>query len=232
MHAVPRSAVTLPAAACLAVLALAACGTPLLPDQQQTRTYTVPLVRVLVVDGHAGHVNVTGSDRSGVSVTERISYTGQPPSTTHRESGGTLTVSYTCPSEVDCGVDYDIQVPRGLEVRASTQAGAIRLSSVAGQVKASTEAGSITGDSLAGDSAELSTHIGSIDAAFVSVPAMIRATTTTGTITIRVPVTGSRYAVITATGIGRTSVHVPKDSSAPHVIIARTDVGSVSIGPA
>jgi hypothetical protein len=99
-------------------------------------------VTTVAINGGAGTIMVTGSPRSTVAVTERAynSVTKKPPVTSHGVSGTTLTLSYSCPAQLTCGVAYDVQVPRGVTVRVSDREGAITLASVT----ASTNAGSIT----------------------------------------------------------------------------------------
>jgi hypothetical protein len=192
-------------------------------------TITAP-VSTLVVDGGAGKITVTGSDRRTVLVTEHLSYSKTPPGTSRRVSGSTLTLSYTCPLQVVCGVAYDVQVPRGVAVTASNRVGSIVLASLAGKVTAKALVGVITASGLACVSASLDSGAGNIDAGFAAPPGTLRASTRAGAITIRVPGTVS-YDVSTHAYVGKISVTVARDSSSPHAITASTDVGGITIAP-
>ena len=91
-------------------------------------------VTAVVIDGGSGSVDVTGSARSTVSVSQQATYTTTPPKATHVLSGTTLTVSYTCPTQIVCGVSYDVQVPRGVAVSVSTDTGAVTPTSLSGTI--------------------------------------------------------------------------------------------------
>jgi hypothetical protein len=93
-------------------------------------------VSTVVIISHVGDITVTGGSGSSTSVTQQATYSKTPPVTTRTISGKTLTVTYTCPSQVVCAVAYVVQVPRGVTVRAQASAGAVRLSGLAGNVTA------------------------------------------------------------------------------------------------
>jgi hypothetical protein len=187
-------------------------------------------VTTVVINGGSGSITVTGSNRGTVLVSQRPSYSKTPPTTTHEVSGTTLTLSYSCHIQVVCGVAYDLQVPRGVAVRASTRAGSVTLTSLAGQVTARTIAGPITATGLASPQATLKSNAGGINAVFSAAPTVIQASTNAGPITITVPGSAA-YQVNAHTYVGKTTVGVRKTASSAHVITASSDVGSVTITP-
>jgi hypothetical protein len=201
----------------------------LTPGQcHRTASYVVTAaLRALTVSDPVGAVTITGSSRSSVSVTEHASYSGDPPLTRSTVSDGTLALSYRC-HRADCGVSYDIEVPRSLAVQVSTGVGSIRLSWLAGQVRATAATGSISGQSLSSRVADLVTSLGSVDAVFTAVPDRLGATSQTGSITLQVPGDAS-YAVRAGSSLGSVSVGVPQSASSHHVIVARTNLGSVAV---
>lgn len=195
------------------------------------QTFTIAAhVTTLVVKGGAGTIDVTGSDRDTISVSQQVSYTKTAPAATHAVSGTTLTLSYTCPPELVCGVSYVIQVPRGVAVQASTAAGAVTLTSLAGPVRAQTSAGLISANGLTSPTAELKSDAGGIDATFTAPPASVQATTDVGPIAINVPGSAS-YQVKTHTYVGSSTVTVPKSTASAHAISASSDLGSITISP-
>jgi len=187
-------------------------------------------VSTLVVNGHAGSVSVTGGAGPGTSVTEHVTYSRTAPATTRTVSGGTLTVTYSCPDEAVCSVSYDIQVPRAAAVQVTTGAGGIQLSGLAGNLTAQADAGVIDADGLSSPSASLTTSVGAITAAFTTAPVTIQATADVGAVTLRVPA-GTSYRVSADARVGRATVSVPQSPSASHVITATTDVGTITVGP-
>ena len=196
-----------------------------------TTTFTVTArVTALVVKGGTGSITVTGSGRSTILVSQRASYSKTPPAGTHVVSGTTLTLGYTCPAQLVCGMAYDVQVPRGVAVRATTSAGAITLTSLAGPVTAQTTAGLISATSLSAPTAELKSNAGGINASFTAAPGSVHASTNVGPITISVPGSAS-YQIQTHTYVGTSTVTVPRDAASPHAITASSDLGSITISP-
>lgn len=187
-------------------------------------------VTTVVINGGAGGIDVTGGDRATILVSQQASYSKTPPAVAHAVSGTTLTLSYTCPAELVCGVAYDVRVPRGVAVRASTAAGAITLSSLAGPVSARTSAGLITATGLSSRAADLKSSAGGIVATFSAAPDSVTASTNVGPITLNVP-SSAAYRIDTHTYVGTSTVTVPRNAASPHVISASSDLGSVTIGP-
>ncbi len=234
---------------CAAALMLSGCYVDVGALQHHTTSYSVSgPVQTLLVQAHAGNVDVTGDHSSHVSVTEQISYRHTTPQTTHRVSGGTLTLDSNCPAGETCGVAYDVRVPTGMTVKVSADAGEIRLSALAGQVVAHTNAGdidlsalsgpveitdhagSILGKDMSSSRATLSSSVGSIDVSFSAAPDLISAATTVGSVSLHVP-GDVPYAVNAHTTIGSVKITVPEDKASAHGIVAHTGTGSITIQP-
>jgi hypothetical protein len=207
---------------------------PIQGGYQVTSSYSVSApVRTLSVSGGLSAITITGGSGSAVSVTEQIRYSGRAPVMTRRLAGGTLTLGYICADDESmCGVSYDIQVPRGIAVRAGDGDGTITLSSLSGPVTAATGLGTITATGLASRTADFTASTGEINAAFVAAPVKVVAATGLGAITIRVPTTVTYHVITDVSGIGTTNVTVPQASSSPHTISARTTTGTITVAPA
>ena len=196
-----------------------------------TATYRISApVTTVVVAGHTGNVTVTDGSGPAVSVTQEADYSKTPPTMTRAVSGNTLTVTYTCPVQVVCGVAYTLAVPRGVAVQASTGAGSIRLSGLAGTVTAKADVGLISATGLSGASVSLTTNVGAINASFASAPAAVQASARVGAITLRVPGTVS-YKVTADAHVGKATVSTAQSPSSAHSITATTDVGAIDIAP-
>jgi hypothetical protein len=230
-------------AACAVMLALTSCGTAILSPSGShaapgpaassagPRSYTVTSpVSTVVVSGGAGTITVTGTSASAVTVTEQAYYSdsAKPPSTSHVDRDGTLTLAYSCPLELTCGVSYVVGVPRGIAVQVSDREGAITLASLAGPVRAQTLTGVITATGLASPSATFKSTAGEISATFSAVPASVSASTTAGPVTLTLPPTAA-YRVHAHTYVGSSTVSVRQSATASSVISASSDVGSVTI---
>jgi len=234
---------------CAAALMLSGCYVDVGALQHHTASYSISgTLQTLLVQPHVGDVDVTGERSGQVSVTEQVSYRHTAPPTTHRVSGGTLTLSSNCPANESCRVGYDVQVPQRMTVKVSTDAGEIRLSGLAGQVTAHTNAGdidlntlsgpieitdhagSILGKHMSSPRATLSSSVGSIDVTFSAAPESISAVTAVGSVVLRVPGDVS-YAVKAHTMVGSTKITVPEDQASGRGIAAHTATGSITIQP-
>jgi hypothetical protein len=222
--------------ALLAVLPLlAGCGalgkTGVGAHYPPARVFTVSgRVTAVVIDGGSGSIDVTGSPVSTVSVSQQVSYSGKPPAATHVLRGTTLTLSYTCPTELACGISYTVRVPAGVAVSAATGAGAGTLTSLAGTVTAHAGAGLITAVDLRSAVASFKSNAGGVVATFSVAPRSLTATTNVGPITLTVP--GSvAYKISTHTLVGISTVTVRRGAGSAHSISASSDLGSISINP-
>jgi hypothetical protein len=185
-------------------------------------------VSTVVVISHVGNITVTGGSGSSTSVTEQATYSKTRPDTTRTISGKTLTVTYTCPTQLVCAVAYAVQVPRGVTVRAQASAGAVTLSDLAGNVTATAKVGIIYATGLSGSAVSLTAYGGGISASFTAAPATLRAVARVGTVDLHVP--GSvAYKVSADAHVGHAEVGVRQSSSSGHVITATTDVGSINV---
>jgi hypothetical protein len=230
-----RSSLALAVMACAAVPAIAGCGALGQAGAgvhvSSSSAYNITgQITSVVINGGSGSITVTGTDHGAIQVSQQPSYSKKPPVTSRNISGSTLTLSYTCPAEFVCGVTYDVQVPRGVAVRAVTREGAITLTSVSGPVTAQTVAGFISATSLASPSATLKSSAGGINASFTAVPGSVQASTTAGPISLAVPNTVS-YKVNGHTYVGKTTVTVRQDTASTHTITAHSDLGSITIAP-
>jgi hypothetical protein len=188
-------------------------------------------VTALVINGGSGSIDVTGSSRSTVAVSQQASYSGKPPADAHVLRGTTLTLSYSCPSEFLCGVSYAVQVPAGVSVTVATGTGPITLTSLAGTVTARADAGLVTADDMRSAVASFKSNAGGVVATFSVAPRSLTATTNVGPITLTVP--GSvGYRLSTHTVVGTSTVTVPRSGDGAHSISASSDLGSISISPA
>lgn len=221
--------------ACAVIPSLAGCGSLRQigagAHSAPAQTFTVSArVTSLVVKGGTGSITVTGTSRRTILVSQRASYSKTAPAATHVVAGTTLTLGYTCPAQLVCGMAYDVQVPRGVAVRAVTTAGAITLTALAGPVSAQTGAGLISVTGISSRTAELKSNAGGIDAVFTAAPASVHASTNVGPITINVPGSAS-YQIQTHTYVGTSTVTVRKNAASPYTISASSDLGSITIGP-
>jgi hypothetical protein len=200
------------------------------PPIEHTESYLVSSAAVLlkVRDG-AGGVSITGANRSTISITAHLVYRGGAPVITHRMTGRTLELGYTCPARSrNCGVFFDLTVPRDLGAIVDLGVGQIRLSGLSGTISAHTGAGQIQASGMSSQRVALNTGAGMISAVFTAPPQLIAAHSGTGSVAIRVP-SGTAYKVTANTQVGSVRITIPQAAAASHVIQATTGVGTVTV---
>jgi len=186
-------------------------------------------VSTLVVRSDSGDIVVDGSDRSDVHVTETSHWRGDDgdrPRATHPVNGGRLTLGYDCPGWT-CGVDYRVEVPRGLDVKVETGSGEITLRELSGSLDVTTGSGDIDANELSGKSLIGQTGSGDVTVKYTSAPDDIRLETGSGGGTVVVP--PGTYNVRTETGSGEEKVGVTRDTGAPRQIVVKTGSGDVKV---
>jgi hypothetical protein len=147
-----------------------------------------------------------------------------------------------------CTMTYDISVPRGLPVSLADATGDLTVSGLSGQVTLSDGSGDISASALSG-SVRLSdgsgdiavtglagTDVtgtegtGDITLTFSKVPLEVDVTAATGDITLILPRGPTTYQVHASSATGDVGDTLERAPSSPHVIVASSGSGDVSIG--
>lgn len=183
-------------------------------------------VTTLIVDDTSGNVQITGG-ASALSVTEHQSYRDSPPTSAHTVSNGTMTLAFHCPSD-DCGIDYDVKVPKGVAVQITSSAGDVTLAKVSGNIEVTSSAGDITGTDLTARTARFDDSAGDVLVGFAAVPGSVFANSEAGDVTVFLPGSGS-YKVTANSDAGDVHVTVPQSGSAANTVTATSDAGDVAV---
>ena len=199
------------------------------PLERTERSLVSQTVSGLVVRDSVGAVSITGGDRSTVSIAAHLVYRGGAPVVTRQVTGGVLELGYRCPAgSRDCGVAFDLVVPRGLRVTVRLGVGQIALSGLSGTIAVSSGIGQIQASGMSGPQVRLTTGTGMISARFTAPPQQVFAHSGIGAVAVRVP-SGTAYRVTARTQIGSVRVSVPRAAAAAHVIQATTGTGTVTV---
>jgi hypothetical protein len=215
-----------------------------------TTTITEPVTRV-IVRTDTGDVRVRqASAGTPVQVHRTLHWSFHQPRTSAEAGNGLLTVAGSCQDSwwfAQCDTDFEILLPPGVALDLTTNTGDIRASASAA-VAARTDTGDIlvtapgaptvdartnTGDVVvtggsAGASVRAQSDIGAISLTLAESPALARALTNTGDITVTVP-GGAGYHVVATSDTGDTRVDVPEDRASPRTVEASTDTGDVVV---
>jgi hypothetical protein len=173
----------------------------------ETRVVTDP-VRSLVLQTSAGTVEVVRGPRLVLRETTSYRGSGEAPRPGHELDGGELTVK--SPGCNDCSTDFRVELPAGMSLRASSDAGAVTAEGVDVPVL------------------RLRSDAGDVTAELVGTPSLVEVHSDAGDVSVTVP--EGRYAVDTDTDAGDEDVTgILDDPQAPNRIEAQTDAGDVTI---
>ena len=173
------------------------------------------------LDTAAGRVTVRGAARASTVVRRVVTYRGGKPGRSYGTGGGTLTLR-DCGRQ--CAVDYTVDVPAGVAVAGSVEAGAIRLVRV-GRVGVAAETGPV--EVTARGPVVVRTRNGPVDVTLTR-PADVRAATDNGGIDLSVPKAGYRVSA-RVTGAGNTGIGVRNRPDAEHRLDLRTGNGNIDV---
>ncbi|WP_245657568.1 DUF4097 family beta strand repeat-containing protein [Herbidospora mongoliensis] len=209
-------------------LVLTACGDldfDFGPRNEAVEKYDIKdAVTTLRIEAGSGDVVVNESARTGIAVTETLHYRGDKPTDGHEVGGGTLTLSYTC---ANCAIDYNVEVPKGLNVKVETGSGEITLRALSGPVDVSTGSGEVDASGLLAKTFVAEAGSGSIEAKFSAAPDSVTIETGSGDGIAWVP--GGTYNATLHTGSGERAVEVTNDPAAPKKIVIQTGSGDSKV---
>ncbi|MDH6125269.1 DUF4097 family beta strand repeat-containing protein [Kitasatospora sp. GP82] len=208
-------------------------------------------IKTVEVDSGSAQVLIEAGAPDRVTVKESLDWSLRRPSVTAEADGNTLRVSVSCRGPIaviGCGAALDIQVPaateirtqsssgstliRGIsgEIRSRTSSGLLQLEYVSGQVWAKASSGQIIAKELGSSVVQAAASSGEVSLAFARPPTSVTATTTSGPVSIAVPVESTRYQVSGHRLSGSWSVDPDvSDSSSGRTIDITTMSGAVAV---
>lgn len=207
----------------LTAFAVVGCTTESRATLKDGEPVTEPVTAIRVNVGTGG-VDVRVEDGAPVSLRREVTYTGRNPGKTHRVENGTLVLD-GCNQ---CGVDYEVVVPRELAISGSIGTGKITLSRAA-----AVDLRSGTGDlkvlSTNGP-VKLTTGTGDIEVGLAK-PGVVTADAETGKVVVTVP--DGKYRINAGAETGDVTTNgVTQDQASPNVLDLKTGTGSVTVRPA
>ncbi|NBE95583.1 DUF4097 domain-containing protein [Nonomuraea sp. KC401] len=227
-----RTAVTASLLALVAVLT--GCGSSGSLDEAVVSYDVTDKVAALHVGTDAGTVEVVQSDRRGIRVTERLTWRKNKPETSHKVKGDTLELTFACPTTWgwgaigdSCDVNYQVEVPEGLQVKVSSDSGTLTLKNLSGDVDALTDSGTIGATGLTGRRVVTRTDSGDTNLAFTGRPDQVTTTTDSGRTVIEVP--RGPYNIVARTDNGDKDIKAPSDPSAQRTIELNSDSGDLAV---
>lgn len=226
--------VALAGAAVAASVTLTSCGFAGIggANQHKETTYDVTdKVASLNLTSGSGDTVITETDRTGIKVTESLYWRKSEPKPEHKVEGETLTMSYNCKSDAwgSCGVNYRIEVPRGLQVILDAGSGNVTLRSLSGALEAKLGSGDVQSNGLTSKTVVAENGSGTLELKFAAAPDSVEARTGSGDTQVYVP--AGAYAVSTDIGSGDADIKVTNDPKSAHKISLSAGSGDVSVLP-
>jgi Putative adhesin len=206
-------------------------------------------VRHIIVDLDAGGMTLHGGAATVVTGTRTVERSLRAPTFSETLTGDTLTVKSRCQSFVNgfCSVSYDLNVPAGVTVEATSSGGSLTASDIAGDLTLSSSAGSVsvtgaTGRLMLSSSAgsvkvseTRSTEInarssgGSVKVSLLAPPTNVDLSSSAGSATVELPRTSDAYDVDASSEAGSSTVDVDTATSSGRKIRVRSSAGSVKV---
>jgi Putative adhesin len=191
-------------------------------------------VRSLVVDDGSGEVVLSGAPAGAqLTVVEHVTENLSSP-TRHavRDSAGVLRLTAGCSTVLGtgCKVSYEIAVPAGIPVLASSGAGDVTASdlSTTASVSLSSGAGLVSATRISAPDLSLASGAGEVSAQMTQPPTRLVSRSGAGDISITVP--NVTYAVHASSGAGTVSDQTLRiDPASPRRIDATSGAGDVTI---
>jgi hypothetical protein len=206
-------------------------------------------IQLVEVETDAGSVVVLGRDGDGATIRRRASRL-PGPDLDERLEAGVLRLRAECPgwALLGCRASYQVEVAAGVQVRAVSRAGSVRVDGITGPVRAEsdagnvrlaglsgtafarTDAGRITGERLASAALDAGSGAGGVRLEFSRPPDVVVVETGAGSIDVALP--AGRYRVSAESGTGGVDVSITVDPSAAATVTARSGAGDVRVRPA
>lgn len=218
--------------------------------EQRTERYSFATgdVEQLVVEVDRGWVEVVSVEADEVNVTAEVTdglwRTGQEA----RLEDGVLSLTGSCmPLSSFCGVNYRVEIPGEVPVRARSRSGDLRivdrdapvdartrsgnveLRGATGRVEARTRSGNVSAFELRADDVEARATSGNVTVEMAEPPRNVEARTRSGNVTVVVPDDSATYRTDLGTRSGSTEEAVRTDPASQRAISAHATSGNVSI---
>jgi hypothetical protein len=220
---------TVPALLTAMLLPVTGCDDP---KKTETMSYDLSsAVTAMSVHSFGGRIAVTAGAGDTVHVTETLRWSGARPTPEHRVSASQLTFTSGCQGhQGDCGVEYRIEVPAGVNATLDSAGGTIIVDGLAGRLDLSSGGGAINTTRIASGHVIARTGGGGSVLDFAVPPAEVRADSAGGDITVRLP--EQRYAVDARSDGGDTRIEVDADPAASRRIEVRGGGGDILVASA
>ncbi|WP_414936748.1 hypothetical protein [Amycolatopsis sp. cmx-11-51] len=196
-------------------------------ESRQTLSDGTPVTEQITavrVDVPVGGVTLRVEDGAPVSLRREVTYTGRNPGKTHSVENGTLVLGGCS----QCGVDYDVVVPRELAISGGIGTGKITLTRAAA-VDLRGDTGELEVLSSTGP-VKLTIGTGDIKVGLAK-PGAVTANADTGKVTVTVP--DAAYRINARSEFGKVeTAGIRQDQASANVLDLKSGTGSVTVKPA
>jgi hypothetical protein len=207
-------------------------------------------IRAIDVDNGAGSVRIIGTAGEGLVVVDGEIVQGfQKASHDERIEGDTLVLDADCPIVVSyCNIDYEVQVPRDVDLRVragggpatitgvdgrldiESSGGGVRIENASGELVLRSSGGGVRGIGLTSQQVDASSSGGGVRLEFVTAPSSVVAGSSGGGVTVVVPDDPDIfYALDTSSSGGGVNDEIRFDPNSARTISAHSSGGGVTV---
>lgn len=177
-----------------------------------------------------GAIEITTGSGSDVQITEKVRHSiGRPTIAETSTDDGVLLTGDCAWYSSTCQVSFQVTVPAGLSIEATTSAGDITVHGATGRVQLSTSAGDVAATGLRSESVSARSSAGDVELAFDAPPTSVTVRSSAGDVDVDVPPADGGYRVKVSTSAGDQHVDVPVDPRSSRVVDATTSAGDVVV---
>ncbi|BCY08716.1 DUF4097 family beta strand repeat-containing protein [Actinoplanes sp. L3-i22] len=207
-------------------------------------------VRHVDLDLSNGDVTFLAATDHRILVKRTLTWAYDKPVTNDRGSADAVTLSASCGDHLrlpGCRIHYEVTVPAGVTINATVRSGAIAsrgnngtktfqttsgdidVRDGQGDLSAQATSGAVVALRLDAPNATVTAKSGNVRLSFSTAPDSVRASTTSGDLSISVP-PADAYRVQGSTLSGSRSIDVTQDAAAPRSITADARSGDTRVG--
>jgi hypothetical protein len=206
-------------------------------------------VRTVDIDNDGGSVHVIGTEGEDVIVNGEIVQGFQKASHAERVEGDRVVLEGDCPLSVSyCNIDYEVQVPRDVDIRVRASGGPVTVTGVDGDLDIGSSGGGIRVEGGGGDlllrssgggvrafaltatRVDASSSGGGVQVEFVDAPRTVVAHSSGGGVTVVVPdIPSVFYGVDASSSGGSVDTDIRSDPTSDRTISARSSAGGVTV---
>ncbi len=197
-----------------------------------TDLFTAPApVTDVAVNVDTGRVTVDGGADTALTARITRGYAFWAPTVTTNVGAGKVTMTADCPLLgiiSACSADFAVVAPAAAAVSATSTAGSVMVTGIAGRTAARSTAGGVAVLRSRASAITATSTAGNVRVETITAPTRVEASTSAGDVDVEVP--RGTYRVQASATTGSVTVEgITRDDASPRVIVASASAGDVHV---